>query len=64
MDKVNPLNQWEVDKWQVRTKGGNKMKKKEERTLLSFWLKTCSGGGESNSRERKSNFSLDFPVFG
>ena len=40
------------------------MKKKKERTLLSFWLKTCSGGGEPNSRERKSNFLLDFLVFG
>ena len=58
-DKGNPLNEWEVDKWQVRSH------------LFSIWPGTCSGGrGEQILRkgrvfrERKSNFSLDFPVFG
>ena len=61
MDKGNPLNQWEVDKWQVRTKGGNKMKKRENISLIL--AENVRWRGESKFRERKCNFSLDFPAF-
>ena len=40
--------------------------KRENNFSSLFRAKWGGGGGEwkSNSRERKSNFSLDFPVFG
>ena len=38
---------------------------KREKNISSLILEAESGsGGKSNYRERKSNFSLDFPVFG
>ena len=38
---------------------------KREKNISSLILEVESGnGGESNSIERKSNFSLDFPTFG
>ena len=39
---------------------------KRENNLSSLFGAESSsgGGGKSNSRERKCNFSLDFPVFG
>ena len=37
---------------------------KREKNISSLILEAEFGsGGKSNSRERKSNFSLDFPVF-
>ena len=39
------------------------MKRKKEH-LLFFWLVFGSEGGETDFRERKSNFSLDFSAFG
>ena len=45
------------DKW------GEKNEKKKENTSLIL-TENVQWRGESNSRERKSNFSLDFPVFG
>ena len=62
MDKGNPLNQWEVDKWQVRDKSGINENKKELSSPNGAG--TCSGGGEWIFRERKCNVSLDFPAFG
>ena len=39
--------------------------KREDNFIFSiFWAGTCSGGGEWIFRERKCNFSLDFPAFG
>ena len=43
-------------------KRGNKMKKKNNTSLIL--AESGNGGGKSNSRKRKSNFSLDFSVFG
>ena len=37
---------------------------KRENNLCSLFGAESGSGGESNSRERKSNFSLDFPMFG
>ena len=62
VDKGNPLNQWEVDKWQEGDKRGINVKKKSISSLIL--LESGSGGGKSNSRERKSNFSIDFSTFG
>ena len=40
--------------------------KNEDKTRphLLHWLETGSEEGETGFRERKSNFSLDFPAFG
>ena len=43
-------------------KRGIKEKKKSISSLI--FLEYDSGGGKSNARERKSNFSLDFLAFG
>ena len=43
-------------------KRGINEKKKSISSLIL--LESGGGGGKSNSRERKSNFSLDFPMFG
>ena len=37
---------------------------KRENNFSSLFEAESGSGGESNSRGRKSNFSLDFPVFG
>ena len=62
MDKDNPLNLWEVDKWQEGDERRINEKKKNIYSLIL--LESGNGGGKSNSKERKSNFSLDFPAFG
>ena len=50
-------------KVKLKDKKGNKEKKKKRHHLLHFgWYLIV--GGENRFRERKSNFSLDFPVFG
>ena len=36
---------------------------KEKRTFLFIFAGSVQWRGETNFRERKSNFSLDFPVF-
>ena len=50
----------------MRGGGGGRHKRnktKEKRTILFFILdEYVQWRGKSNSRERKSNFSLDFPV--
>ena len=38
--------------------------KRKRRHLLSIWAGYVQWRGETNSRERKSNFSLDLPAFG
>ena len=43
-------------------KRGINVKKKSISSLIL--LESGSGGGKSNSRERKSNFSIDFSTFG
>ena len=49
----------------VAMRGHKRNKTKEKRTiLLAFWLVYVQWREKSNSRERKSNFSLDFLVFG
>ena len=50
MDKGNPLNQWEVDKWQVRDKSGINKNKKE--------LSSPNGGKENGFLDRESEISL------
>ena len=45
-------------------KGHKRIKTKEKRTILFFILaEYVQWRGKSDSRERKSNFSLDFPAF-
>ena len=56
------MSQWCLDKWQVRDKSGINEKKKELSSPNGAG--TCSGEGEWIFRERKCNFSLDFPAFG
>ena len=46
-------------RWDKR--GINETKKSISSLIL---LESGSGGGKSNYRERKSNFSIDFPAFG
>ena len=40
------------------------IKQKRKRTILSFLLDPAVEEEKSDSRERVSNFSLDFPAFG
>ena len=38
--------------------------KRQKSSSSPIWLKTCSRFGETSFRERKCDFSLDFPAFG
>ena len=50
--------------WQVRGQKGNKMKRKKKRASSPFWVGIRHWRGETDFKERVSNFSLDFPAFG
>ena len=51
------------DNWTCGNEGTRGIKQKRKKQFSSHFAGSDSGGGKSNSRERKFNFFLDFPAF-